>query len=63
METKKLLAGAVVKIGGIPVQITQDVEAETHASNWRLIEEASAIEADVTAADIARTKELAAERG
>ncbi len=38
LQRRTLPAGTVISVYGVPLQLTADVEAETHADNWKLIE-------------------------
>lgn len=38
-KTVKLPAGTTIKMGGIPVTLTEDTNVSTHPNNWPLIRE------------------------
>lgn len=38
MKTKTLPAGTIVHINGLPVELTQDTQAQTAEGNWEMID-------------------------
>lgn len=48
MEEKELLAGTIVHVYGIPVELAEHVKVRTFTGNWALIEDGKRAHAEVT---------------